>query len=214
MRQFWGYGDSPSDTDVQFGEQALAELRQSQSKLLDVFNALITRCGRLLDDSLQNTINASNSDIDQIQAMFNEFLQGGLEISTITDAVNGHVIANDALVNAINAYGCETVVTTSGATRGGAGTTGGGGGASSGGGGGGGGGGGASSGGGGGTTGVRPVTPYTPPGPVQAGLGSLGWLGALAVVGYIIYDKYYKKGTKKGRSKRTTRKMPVRRRRA
>jgi hypothetical protein len=58
------------------------------------------------------------------------------------------------------------------------------------------------------------VTPYTPPGPVQAGLGSLGWLGALAVVGYIIYDKYYKKGTKKGRSKRITRKMPVRRRRA
>lgn len=211
QRAFRGYGDVPSDEDVRFGQQTLQELVQSQTKLKEAFNSLLMRCGQLPDGSLQSTIIESDQDIDNIQRMFNEFLQGGLELPTVTDAVNGHLLANDALLQGISSYGCETVVTPSGIARssGSGTTTGGGGGGTTGGGTT--GGGTTGGGGGGGGGGIQPL----PPGPVQAGLGSLGWLGALAVVGYIIYDRYYKKGAKKQRrSKRTTRRMPVRRRRA
>lgn len=205
-RSFRGYG-AVTDSEYESVQSLVGQLNNAINTAKQVLTGLVAGCASI-DPQLSTRILDVESFIEtRVKPAIDDWQNGVVLFDTIRGYIDDEVAVLDDLVAKMNAYGCATGVLANGqigqrpelASGGG----GGGGGASSGGG-----------GGGGGTTGIRPVTPYTPPGPVQAGLGSLGWLGALAVVGYIIYDKYYKKGTKKGRSKRTTRKMPVRRRRA
>ena len=204
IRSFRGYG--ATDAEYESVQSLVGQLNNAINTAKQVLTGLVTRCASI-DPQLSTRIVDVESFIEtRVKPAIDDWQNGVVSFDTIRGYIDDEVAVLDDLVAKMNAYGCATGVLAngqvgqrpelaSGGGRGG-GTTGGGGG-------------GGTTGGGGG--GVQPVPPYSP---VQAGLGSLGWLGALAVVGYIIYDKYYKKGTKKGRSKRITRRMPVRHRRA
>ena len=194
-RSFRGYG-AVTDSEYESVQSLVGQLNNAINTAKQVLTGLVAGCASI-DPQLSTRILDVESFIEtRVKPAIDDWQNGVVSFDTIRGYIDDEVAVLGDLVAKMNVYGCATGVLANGqigqrpelASGGG--------------------------GGGGGTTGIRPVTPYTPPGPVQAGLGSLGWLGALAVVGYIIYDKYYKKGTKKGRSKRTTRKMPVRRRRA
>lgn len=196
-----GFGAAPIDSEVQAAQDALNMLTQSQNEMKTVFNSLAYNCPAL-DPQLRSIIAQSDWDIDYIKTMFQSFLAGGLEIATLTDAVNGHLLANDDLVKKMGAYQCNTGVLENGQVGArpsgdgvtadpltinngsGSGTTGGGGSGS-------------------GTPSPLPL----PPGPVEAGLGFGAWLlggGLLAAMLFLSKRQKQKQG------KKTTRRKPAR----
>jgi len=196
LGRFSGFGAVPNDNDVVLAQQALNELTQSQSRLKNAYNSLVSKCGSNLDYGIQSIIVNSDADLDNIQAAFNDFLNGDFTLETLIDMVDGHVVANDNLIASMQSYGCSSTATGLGTISKKSGTTSG----------------------GGTTPGIVPL-----PGTVQAGLGSnFGLLAVLGLVGYFLYKTYSKKSPKRKTTKRKTtkrkttrrlRKHPVRRRR-
>lgn len=209
FRQFRGFGAPPSEEDLQAALQAINELNTSQAQLKSRFQSTVTNCsglGSTIDSGLYNIIQGSDADIDKILAIRDSFVQGEVEIATLMDAINGHLLANDALAQALDTYGCNAIALgngTYGQRQGSSGA--------------------ASSGGGGSGSGVvvdansTVIGPDGNPMPAMA-IGSLpDWLKYLVLLGglglAIYYFREYKKKNATPQKKKATRRAPRRSRR-
>lgn len=96
--QYRGYGEMPSEEDLEKALFALAELQQSQDQLIAAFEAMKSRCGGV-DSSLDALIAESNADSLRIKQDTDDFAKRGLiSLATLIDEINGHEAANDLLV--------------------------------------------------------------------------------------------------------------------
>ena len=198
-RPFHGFGDVPDDADVQAAQAALDEMLASQTQMKNVFNALVSSCGSL-DSSLQRLVVDSDDNYDYVRGLFQAFLAGEIEIATLTDAVNGRMLANDAFVQKMNTNGCDTAVLANGTlgNRNAAGAAGGGSTGAAGGG----------SGGSGSGSGSGAVIKW----PTVSQAGVLGTGSWIALVGGALFALYLYRQKTKGKAKKTTRRRAPKRR--